>query len=137
MTWFESPQYMKAIQKIKSMSPEDKAVTQTLVNELHGLYADADMRKQLQAMRIAAADKQRDRNYELSRERLDLAGELGRGRQGMAEDAYDFQKGQNRTAENLGWGNIALSGLRGYGDMKYRKKLSEELRGLSAKAYGG
>ena len=116
MTWFESPQYMKGIQKIKSMSPEDKAVTQTLVNELHGLYADADMRKQLGAMRQAAQNKRMDRSLELSG-----------GRLGLREDAFDMQMGQNRTAENLGWGNIALSGLTGYADMQNRKKLGRSL----------
>ena len=106
------------------MNPEDKAVTQTLVNELHGLYADADMRKQLGAMRQASMDKRMDRSLE-----------LGEGRLGMTEDIYDFQKGQYKTAENLGWGNIALSGLAGYADMQHKKKLSGSLQDFIQKNY--
>ena len=159
MSWFESPQYMKNIQKIKAMSPEDKALTQTLVDELDGMYADKDMKKQLQSMRDATTSKRMDRRAELGRSRLDLSGELGRGRldlrgelgrkrldlnqltgqQGldMRSNVYDFEKDQNDTAELLGYGNIALSGLRGYADMQYRKKLADELTGLGKKWYGG
>jgi hypothetical protein len=60
MSWFESPQYLKSIQKIRAMPPEDKAVTKTLVDELSGLYAGADMQKQLQAMRFATQKKSRE-----------------------------------------------------------------------------
>ena len=131
MSWFESPQYMKGIQKIKRMSPEDKAVTQTLVDELLGLYADADMRKQLGAMRQASTDKAMDRSYELSRDRLDLAGELGGSRLDMNEDVLDFEKDQHDTAETLGWLNIGASGLRGYADMKNRKKMAKQWNSLA------
>jgi len=130
MGWFESPQYMKNIQKIRAMSPEDKAVNQVLINELHSLYADADMRKQLSAMHQATIDKARERDLELSQGRLDLSRELGNERLGLAQNEYDFQKDQNRTAEALGYGNIALSGLRGYIDMRNRKKLSGQIQSL-------
>ena len=119
MSWLNSPQYLKGIQKIRAMSPEDKAITQTLVNSLHGRYADADMRKQLNSMRQAAMNKRMDRSLELSEGRLDLE-----------KDAMDFGEGQNQTAENLGWANIALSGLTGYADMKNRKKLGVSIQDI-------
>ena len=119
MGWIDSPQYLKGIQKIQAMSPEDKAVTQTLVNELHGIYADVDMRKQLAAMNQASRSKQMDRHYDLSKERL-----------GMREDIQDFEKDQLKTAEGLGWGNIALSGLSGYADMYHKKKQSKGLQNI-------
>jgi hypothetical protein len=118
------------MQKIRAMSPEDQAVTQVLVNELHGRYADADMRKMLGAMNQASRNKQMDRRYELGRGRLDLDKELGGKRLSQKEDIYDFEKDQYKTAENLGWGNIALSGLTGYADMRNRKKLSKDFLGL-------
>ena len=117
MTWLNSPQYLKGIQKIRAMSPEDKAITQTLVNQLHGRFADADMRKQLSSMRQASMNKRMDRDVELSEKSLDLR-----------KDAIDFRGDQGQTAENLGWANIALSGLSGYADMKNRKKLGKSLQ---------
>lgn len=119
MSWLNSPQYLKGIQKIRAMSPEDKAITQTLVNSLHGRYADADMRKQLNSMRQASMNKRIDRDLELANERLDLK-----------EDAVDFRGDQNKTAENLGWANIALSGLTGYADMKNKKKLGVSIQDI-------
>ena len=130
MSWFESPQYMKNLQKIKSMSPEDKAVNQVLIDEMHGMYADADMRKQLNAMRQSTVDTSRTRAYELAKDRQELSGELGTRRLDMAQDAYKFDKDQNKTAEMLGYGNIGLAGLSGYADMVNRKKLSGQLSSL-------
>ena len=131
MSWFESPQYMKNLQKIKSMSPEDKAVNQVLIDEMHGMYADADMRKQLDAMRQSTIDTSRTRAYELAKERQDFAGNIGTQKLNMAQDEYDFDKSQNKTAEMLGYGNIGLAGLRGYADMVNRKKLAGQLTGIS------
>jgi hypothetical protein len=125
MGWTDSPQYLKGIQKIRAMSPEDKAVTQTLVNELHGLYADQDMRKQLGAMKQATMNKRMDRDVALGERRL-----------GMKQDAYDFEKDQSKTAENLGWGNMALSGLAGFADMQNRKKHAKNIEGLAKDVYG-
>ncbi len=44
----------------------------------------------------------------------------------MRKDIYDFEKDQHGTAENIGWANIGLSGLRGYADMKNKKKISRQ-----------
>jgi len=121
---------MKNLQKIKSMSPEDKAVNQVLIDEMHGMYADADMRKQLNAMRQSTVDTSRTRAYELAKDRQELSGELGTRRLDMAQDAYKFDKDQNKTAEMLGYGNIGLAGLSGYADMVNRKKLSGQLSSL-------
>lgn len=118
------------MQKLAAMTGGDKAVNRVLIENLHGIYADADTRKMLESMRQALTDTARDRNLELSAGRLDLSGELGRGRLGLREDAYDFEKDQRSTAEALGWGNIGLSALRGYGDMWYKNKLAKDLQGL-------
>ena len=131
MGWFESPQYLKNIQKIRAMGPEDKAVTQTLVDELAGLYAGADMQKQLQSMRIASDVKEGERAENLASKRLDLSGELGRRRLGMAERDIDYSEGANRTAEMLGWGNIGLSGLSGYLNMRDKKKQAARTQSLT------
>jgi len=110
------------------MSPEKRAVTQGLIDELSGIYADADMKKQLSAMRSASIGKEQERSLELGRERLDLS--RSEGRYDLAKDRYRHEKDMSDTAEILGWGNIGLSGLTGYGDMKHKKKMTKLYQGL-------
>jgi hypothetical protein len=136
MGWTNSPQYLKGIQKIRAMSPEKKAVTQTLVNELGGIYAGADMQKQLQAMRIASDVKRQDRHADISERKFDLSSTLRQGEFDLAEDAYKNNKSDMRTAENLGWGNVALSGLTGYANMRHKKKQSKTLADIATSLYG-
>ena len=133
MGWQNSPQYLKGIQKIRAMSPEKKAVTQTLVNELSGMYAGDDMRKQLNAMRQATVDKAHDRSYEMGRDRLDLSRTLGEGGLDLTRKGIDYAKGEADTAENLGYLNIGLSGLAGISDMHYKKKQTKLLESLASK----
>jgi hypothetical protein len=165
MGWFESPQYLKSIQKIKSMSPEDRAVTQTLADELSGLYAGEDQQKQIQAINFAIGKKAReddrrlqsgrldlskkglglsreglelDRDYlglsgerlGLKRDYLDLSGEMRGRRQALAEKEFDYAKDEADTAQLYGWGNIGLSGLSGYLNMRDKKKRAEDFKSL-------
>lgn len=136
MGWFESPQYLKNMQKIKALGPEDKAITQTLANELSGLYADADMQKQLQAIRFATGAKEGERALKLGQQRLDLSKLLGEGSLGLARKQLSYDKSTGKTGEMLGWGNIALSGLMGWQDMKYRKEEAERDKALMKKLFG-
>jgi hypothetical protein len=150
MTWFQSPQYLKSIQKIRAMGPEDRAVTQTLVDELSGLYAGADMQKQLQAMRFATGKKAEEderrlqgqrldlskEGLGLSREYLDLSGELRGRRQALAEKEFDYGRDAADTAQLYGWGNIGLSGLSGYLNMRDKKKRAGQIKSLMKQAYG-
>ena len=131
--WTGSPQYLKHLQKIRSMSPERRAVTQGMIDELGSVYADADMQKQLAAMKSAAIGKSQERALELGGERLAAKRELSEGRYDLRKDTYEHQKDMSDTAEILGWGNIGLSGLVGYGDMKHKKKMTKLYQGLMDK----
>ena len=128
--WTGSPQYLKHLQKIRSMGPEKRAVKAGMIDELASAYADADMRKQLMAMKSAAIGKSQERALELGRERLETGRELSEGQYDLRKDIYRHDKDMSDTAEILGWGNIGLSGLLGYGDMKHKKKMAELYQGL-------
>lgn len=114
MAWYESPQYLKGIQKIRSMNPGDKAVTQVLVNEWDGLWGGKESEKQLQAMRIASGVRGQEGSLALSRRDLDLS-----------HKNVDFMKDSADTAEMLGYANIGLSGFMGYQDMRQKKKYAK------------
>jgi hypothetical protein len=125
MGWFDSPKYLKGIQKIKSMGPEDRAVTQTLIDELSSLYAGADMQKQLSAMRAGTQKTMHEDQLKSKRQRLDTSRELSEREMALAEKDIEYNKDAAREAEILGWGNIGLSGLFGYQDMKQKKKMAD------------
>jgi hypothetical protein len=124
--WLKSPAFLKSLRKISAMPPEQKAVTQTLVDELSGMYAGTEMEKQLQAQRIALGVDRQEHDIKMRTADLDLT-----------DKNLDFAKDSGGTAEKLGYANIALSGLSGYTDMKQRKKYAgmyEDLIGAITKS---
>lgn len=118
--WQGSPQYLKHLQKIRSLDPSQRAVTRGLIDELSSVYAAKDMQTQLAAMREAAVADERENQLDLGQQRLDLR-----------EDANDYAKDQNKTAEILGYANIPLSALSGYGDYRHKKKLTGLYKNLA------
>jgi len=133
MGWTNSPQYLKHLQKIRSMSPEKRAVTQGLIDELSGIYAGRDMQKQLDAMKMAATDKARERSLGLAEQRLGYRADLQDDRYDLAKKTYKHEKDMGDTAELLGYANIPLSALTGYGQYKHKKKLTDLYTGLASK----
>jgi hypothetical protein len=133
MGWTNSPQYLKHLQKIRSMNPEKRAVTQGLVDELSGIYAGADMQKQLAAMKTAATEKSRERSLGLAQQRLDYREDLEGDRYDLAKKTYRHEKDMGDTAEILGYANIPLAGLTGYGQYKHKQKLTDLYTGLASK----
>lgn len=124
MNFMNDPAYQRAIQKIAALSPEDRAVLDTV--QADEAFAADDMRKQISAM-AAAADKSRSRrSLSLSNKRLDR-------NVGLANERLDYAKKQDATAEGLGWANIGLSGVTGAADLhgkRKRAKQFDELIGL-------
>lgn len=92
-----------------------------MVNSLHGRFAGADMRKQLDSMRQAAMERAMDRDYDLAR-----------GHLGHEADTYGFEKDKGDTAETLGWVNIGLSGLEGYAEMMNKRKEAKQKISLAS-----
>jgi len=133
MGWTNSPQYLKHLQKIRSMNPEKRAVTQGLIDELSGIYAGADMQKQLEAMKVAATEKNRERSLGLAEKRLDYRSDLSDQKHDLARKTYRHEKNMGDTAEILGWANIPVSGLVGYGQYKHKQKLTDRYTGLAGK----
>lgn len=122
MNWEGSPQFQKHLQKIRSLSPEKRAVTQGLIDELYGAYAGADMRKQLDAMRSAAYNEDMENRIANQTRRLD-----------MADRALGHDESMNKHAEALGYINMPLSALAGYEDYKHKKSLTDLYKQLREK----
>jgi len=131
MKWENSPQYLKSIRKIQAMDPQDRAIASTLIDELDAMYAGQDMKNQLQAMRSAALEKERDRRYNLAKESFDYQKQMGETELDMAKDAQKYAKNQMKTAQNLGWANVGLSGLFGASDLMNKRGMAKKYKSLA------
>ena len=119
MTWFESPQYLKGMQKLRNIDPSKRAIIQTLIDELGGLYAGEDMQKQLQAQRIALQGEVQDKSLELGEK--DVA---------LSRKNLKYMKKSGKTAEALGYADIGISGLAGYADMRRKQQETDFYKSL-------
>lgn len=120
INWQHSPQRQKALQKINAMTPYNKSLARLLINELQGRYAGEEMRKELDAMQLAATEKERQRNLATNERRLALR-----------EKGLDLDKSSGKTAETLGYLNIGSRGLFGLADLKRKRNYATQLRNLA------
>lgn len=120
MNWEHSPQRQKALQKIEAMSGDNKALTRILTSQLATKYAGQDIAKEIEALRMAATDTERERNLQLNEQRL-----------GLRRDMLNLDKKSGREAEVLGWGNIGTSTLFGIGDLYQKRQQAKQLEDLS------
>ena len=135
--WLNNPRYQKAVQKMARLDPTRKAILDTVIAD--EAFADADMRNRLAMMQLAAQKTANQRNIGLNERRIGLQeGELAfkkdRADVGydMASDKFRMDRNDANLAENLGYANIGLSGLRGYTDLKEKKRKTKQLQDLAS-----
>ena len=133
--WLNNPRYQRAVQKMARLDPTRKAILDTVIAD--EAFADQDMRKRLAMMQLAAQKTAHQRNIGLNERRIGLQeGELAfkkdRADVGydMASDKFRMDRNDANLAENLGYANIGLSGLRGYTDLKEKKRKTKQLQDL-------
>lgn len=133
--WLNNPRYQKAVQKMARLDPTRKAIMDTVIAD--EAFADRDMRNRLAMMQLAAQKTANQRNIGLNERRIGLQeGELAfkkdRADVGydMALDRFRMDRSDANLAENLGYANMGLSGLRGYTDLKEKKRKTKQLNEL-------
>jgi hypothetical protein len=134
--WLNNPRYQKAVQRMARLDPTRQAILDTVIAD--EAFADREMRTRLAMMKLAAQKTANQRNLDLNERRIGLQeGRLAHdkaradARYGIAEEKFDISKGQSDLAENLGWANIGLSGLRGYTDLREKKRKTKYLQDLA------
>ena len=135
--WLNNPRYQRAVQKMSRMDPTRNAILDTVIAD--EAFADAEMRNRLAMMRLAAQKTGNERNLKLGEGRLALdekrlAYDKNRSdaSYGISRDKMDMNKDDAALAKNLGWGNIAVSGVQGLADLRNQKRQTELYRGLAS-----
>ena len=127
--FLNNPRWQKAVQRLSRLDPERKAIFDTIAAD--EVYADQEMRQYLLGARDAADQLNRDRSYKLSQDRLAYRTRRSESALSLKEDEQDWQKGQAKKAQGLGWLNIGVSGLAGVGDYMDKRRQIKHNRTLA------
>jgi len=123
MDYTQTPRYQKYIQKLQAMTPDQKAVLNSVMGDES--MANDEIRKQIQGMQMAANKKSQTENIGLRRKATDAITALSR-------EELDYSRGQSRTAEGLGLLNLGASTALGYKRMGLEGQLAEADRKRAA-----
>ena len=110
----QNPRYQRAIQRLRRLSPDQRAVFDTLA--LDESFADEAMRKRLRSMQLATQKEGRAKSLEFGERGLKLK-----------EREFAFEKKQIGPATVLG---AAEAGLGVYAGIQERKTAKETARSL-------
>ena len=115
------------------LDPTRRAILDTVIAD--EAFADEEMRNRLAMMTLAARKQQQNRNLTLNEGEMSYRKDRADARHGLASEKFNIAKDDADLAENLGYANIGLSGLRGYTDLREKKRKTKALRDL-ASLYG-
>jgi len=87
LNFLEDPTFQEAILKIERMSPDQRAILNSLLTETAGDYAEAEIKRQIALMELGSKEKAEERalnlrerkiqsDYELGKRELDITGAL-------------------------------------------------------------
>lgn len=116
-SFLERPWVQKQISKVAAYTPRQNEILQLALGD----PAMKDYARYLKDIQTAAQAKDRDRTFALGVRRSDVA----------YNDRVDLlrnKKKSDQTAEKLGYGNIAVSGALGLGDLLQKRSRANTIR---------
>lgn len=116
--WTESPRYQRAMQRLARMSPEQKAILNTM--SLDETFAGEEMRRKVKSMQLAADKEARARSLKLGERRL-----------GLKERAFKFTKRQLPITTAISGAGVITSGYLGYQKMMADTERARQLRHIT------
>jgi len=114
--WINNPRYQRVIQKLQGLPSWQRAIFTSAGADRQ--FASDEMRNKIAAINAATVRRGRDQAISSGRERLGLAQDRFKASTKLRDRAFNIDKGDRRTAETLGYGNIGLSGVMGYKEME-------------------
>ena len=135
MNFQNSPRYMKALQKLARMGPDQRAIFDAAI--LHGQFADEDMRRMLMGMRDASTNLARERQLSTGAERLGLRRRAFRAGTGLRKRERKFLGRQRVGSEILAGAGAVTDFVLGYRDLENKKRLAKKYRNLIPYIYSG
>jgi len=110
----KSPAYQRALQRLRRLGPEQKAVFSSMA--LDESFADKEMRKKIQSMNLGTQKKAREANIE-----------LGKGRLALQEREIEFAKKQEPIATAISAAEAGVNIYTGYQQMKTSQEMARLL----------
>ena len=114
--WIDNPRYQRVIQKLQGLPSWQRAIFTSAGADR--AFASDEMRNKIAAINAATSKTAREQAVSTSKQRLTLDRDRFKASSKLKGRRWDIDKGDRRTAEYLGYGNIAASGVLGYQDMQ-------------------
>ena len=114
--WINNPRYQRIIQKLQGMPQSQRAIFTSAGADRQ--FASEEMRGKINAINAATARKGREQSVSTGKERLSMAQDRFKSSTKLRDRKWDIDKGDRQTAETIGYGGIALSGLLGFKEME-------------------
>ena len=114
--WINNPRYQRVIQKLQGLPSWQRAIFTSAGADRQ--FASDEMRNKIDAINAASRKESMEHRISYGKDRLDLSRDAFKSSSKIRDRRWDIDKGDRRTAEYLGYGNIAASGVLGYQDMQ-------------------
>jgi len=133
--WINNPRYQRVIQKLQGLPSWQRAIFTSAGADRQ--FASDEMRSKIDAINAASRKSSMESRVSLGKGRFDLSRDALRSSSKISDRRWDIDKGDRRTAEYLGYGNIALSGLMGYKEMELANLQAEQEQAMRKKILSG
>lgn len=133
--WINNPRYQRVIQKLQGLPSWQRAIFTSAGADRQ--FASDEMRSKIDAINAASRKSSMESRVSLGKGRFDLSRDALRSSSKISDRRWDIDKDDRRTAEYLGYGNIALSGLMGYKEMELANLQAEQEQAMRKKILSG
>ncbi len=133
--WIDNPRYQRVIQRLQGLPSWQRAIFSSAGADK--AFASDEMRNKIDAINAATRQKARRRNTEYGKERLAQSRDRYKSYSNLRDKEWGMNKDDRRLGEYLGYGNVALSGLLGYQNMKLADLQAEQERTMRNKLVRG
>ena len=133
--WIDNPRYQRMIQKLQGLPSWQRAIFTSAGADRQ--FASDEMRNKIDMINAASRKKEMAHRISYGKERLGLSRDAFKSSSKLKDRRLDIDKGDRRTAEMLGYGNIGLSGLLGYQEMGLANLQAEQERADRKKLISG
>ena len=133
--WINNPRYQRVIQKLQGLPSWQRAIFTSAGADRQ--FASDEMRNKINAINAASRKKEMAHKISYGKERLDLSRDAFKASSKIRDRRWDIDKGDRRTAEMLGYGNIGLSGIMGYKEMELANLQAAQEQAMRKKLISG
>ena len=132
--WIDNPRYQRVIQRLQGLPSWQRAIFSSAGADK--AFASDEMRNKIDAINAATRQKARKYSVKYGEERLAQSRDRYKSYSNLRDKEWGMNKDDRRLGEYLGYGNVALSGLLGYQNMKLADLQAEQEQAMRKKILG-